>query len=463
MLERKNQRTVIQENISDSAVHDNAAFRPVSVNDKETDEESFGEQDENSNPNSSAEKRSFDEVKVLKGSKKYASCEMKFNTFQVNWTKVSDGILDHLQQMQDFRNENSSQRVPSSLQISKTDLSGLANSVVDQLRTIDHRIRADVMESAARQIINKFPCMNFVDDDGFGTGTGYVWLKHKMINRNTYLNRYKAPNQPKASTTEIRRYRNLRAGTTKEYWQKSSQNCSKEVLSILSRNEPEFLTNEFLEASQSYVRYRFDEDKPLKDVLTSLPVLRRRCLLNYHFESATGVTAGSLEQYFTAKRSKIIDFSMTNRKIGRLHANALDYDIFTFLCRSLGEKIDDVIILKEMGTKLDDIATDCSGPVLVAIDCGNNKRVFYVFAEQVPLSEGTENVVVAVTDLMCVHYVHNFMYMKQVSKFMEFTQEYFFKILPTTGSKSSATRKGQQQRVVKRIIEAITNHIPEKQ
>lgn len=86
--------------------------------------------------------------------------------------------------------------------------------------------------------------------------------------------------------------------------------------------------------------------------------------------------------------------------------------------------------------------------------------MYYVFAEQVRLSEGTESVVVAVTDLMCVHYVHNFMYMKQSSKFMEFVQEYFFKILPTTGSKSNATRKGQQQRVVKRLIEAIANHTP---
>ncbi|XP_058827226.1 uncharacterized protein LOC131687191 [Topomyia yanbarensis] len=415
--------------------------------------------DENSNPNS-AEKRTHEEVTLLKGSKKHAASEMKFNSFKINWKKISDGTLDRLQKMQNFRNMNSTLPVPRSLQISKTDLSGLANSVVDQLRCIDNIIRADVMEKAAREIFNMFPCLNFVDDDGFGKETDYVWLKHKMINHNTYLNRYKEPNQPKASSSDIRRYRNLRAGTIKEYWQKSSQDCPKNVLSALSRNEPELLTRDFLQTSQSYVRYCLDENIPLKDVLAKHSVLRRRSLLNYHFECATGVKAESLEQYFSAKRSKIIDFSKSNRKFLLLDAHSSDYDIFKFLCRSLGENIDDVIILKEMGTKIDSITTDCSGPVLVAIDCGNNRQMYYVFAEQIRLSEGTESVVQSITDLMCVHYVHNFMYMKQASKFMEFIQEYLFKILPTTGSKSNATRKGQQQRVVKRFIEALSNHIP---
>lgn len=84
--------------------------------------------------------------------------------------------------------------------------------------------------------------------------------------------------------------------------------------------------------------------------------------------------------------------------------------------------------------------------------------MYYVFAEQVRLTEGVENVVAAISDLVCVHYVHNFMYMRQISKFLEFVQEYFFKILPVTGSKSSATRKGQQQRVVTRVIKSVAEY-----
>lgn len=79
-------------------------------------------------------------------------------------------------------------------------------------------------------------------------------------------------------------------------------------------------------------------------------------------------------------------------------------------------------------------------------------------AEQVRLTEGTQNVVTAVADLVSVHYMYNFMYMKPISKILEFIQEYFCKILPVSGSKSRATKKGKQQRMVKRLIEAISSH-----
>ncbi|XP_065086684.1 uncharacterized protein LOC135708483 [Ochlerotatus camptorhynchus] len=331
------------------------------------------EHDENHNPNST-EKRSLEDVKLLMSSKKHASCELKFQSFQVNWNKLSDNILSRLQSLQNFRNESPTQCVPRSLQLTKADLTGVANSVVDQLRTIDTHIRADILEGVAKQVLNMFPCLNFVDDDGFGSGTGHVWLKHKMINRNSYLNRYKEPYVPKADTMEIRRNRNVRAGTIKEYWEETNNECTKEVISKLSRDEPGLLTPEFLQASQSYVRYRFDEKIPLKDVLGNLPVLRRRILLKYHFECATGVSADSLEQYFTAKRSKIIDFSKTSRKISPLDSTAPDYNIFKFLCSLLGDKIEDVIVLKEIGTKIDGITIDCSGPVLVAIEVQNERE-----------------------------------------------------------------------------------------
>ncbi|XP_058467375.1 uncharacterized protein LOC131440266 isoform X2 [Malaya genurostris] len=449
------QEATIEDNIGNSSMPEEDPLLIIHVNEMDV-ADSLIEQDENLFSNSKENKG--EKVKLVKGAKKHASCEMKFNSFQINWNKISDSILDRLQKMQNFRNENSGLPVPKSFQICKTDFSGMINCIVDQLRSIDNLIRADVMEKVALQITKKFPCLNFVDDDGFGTCTGYVWLKQKMINRNAYLNRYKDPDQVKACSVKIRRYRNIRAGTIKEYWKKSSKDCSKEIISLLSRNEPELLTREFLETSLSYVRYRLDEDNSLKEVLTSLPVLKRRCLLNYHFECATGVQVDLLEKYFSAKRTKIIHFSKSNKKFGVLDSYSLDYDIFKFLCCSLGEKISDVIIQKEMGTKIDFVTTDCSGPVLVAVDCGNNVWMHYVFAEQVCLSEGTELLIVAIMDLMSIHYVHNFMYMKQTSKFMEFIQEYFLKILPISGSKSNATRKGQQQRVVKRLIENISNH-----
>lgn len=82
----------------------------------------------------------------------------------------------------------------------------------------------------------------------------------------------------------------------------------------------------------------------------------------------------------------------------------------------------------------------------------------YVYAEQVRLTDGSDNLIIAISDLMYVYYIHNFMYMVKTSKFLEFVQKYFLKILTVTGSKSTATRKNQQQRVVARVIEAISNY-----
>lgn len=309
--------------------------------------EETDEHDENHNPNGS-EKRPPEDVKVLISSKKHATCELKLQSFEVNWNKISDTILSRLRALQNFRNENPTQCIPKSLQLSKSDLTGLTNSVIDQLRTISTHIRADILEGVAKQILGVFPSLGFVDDDGFGSGTSHVWLKYKMINRNSYLNRYKEPYVPRVDTMEIQRKRNVRAGTLKQYWEKTDNKCTKEILSKLSRDEPGLLTPDFLKASQSYVRFRFDEKTSLKDIMANLPVLRREILVRYHFECATGVSADALEQYFAAKRSKIIDFSKTSCKIPHLDTTAEDYDILEFLCNLLGEKIEDVIILKEV-------------------------------------------------------------------------------------------------------------------
>lgn len=303
---------------------------------------------ENCSPNIVPKKRGPESVTVMRSTKKFASSELKFRSFQINWSKISDNILRNLQELQTFRNANPGKCAPRALQLTKADWSGLTNSVVDQLRAIDYEIQASIMEKVAKDILGKYPCLNFLDDDGYDTGTGFVWIKHKMLNRNSYLNRFKN-DKPAPTKSEVRQTRNVRAGTNKQYWEKSSEECTKVIFSTLVRDEPDLLTEQFLQDSQSYVRFRFDEDKPLKDILVTFPVLRRKLLIDYHFESATGVSARSMEQYFTAKRSKLIDYSKMKHKTCHLDtATATDIDILRFLCGLLGEKIDDVIIEKEV-------------------------------------------------------------------------------------------------------------------
>lgn len=95
---------------------------------------------------------------------------------------------------------------------------------------------------------------------------------------------------------------------------------------------------------------------------------------------------------------------------------------------------------------------------LLFTDMGQNAAIYYVYANQVRLSEGTADFIGAMEDLLCVHFVHNFKYLKTVSKFLEFVQQYFLKIIPSSGSKSNAYRVGNQQRVVQTLIENLSRY-----
>ncbi|XP_062562867.1 uncharacterized protein LOC134226238 isoform X1 [Armigeres subalbatus] len=96
-------------------------------------------------------------------------------------------------------------------------------------------------------------------------------------------------------------------------------------------------------------------------------------------------------------------------------------------------------------------------------DIGNGADMYYVFADRTRLSEGTTDFVCAIQDLMSVHYVHSFMYLKSAAKFLELVQEYFLKIFTTKGSKSSAVRIGKQQRTVKKVIASLSQYESPKQ
>lgn len=91
-------------------------------------------------------------------------------------------------------------------------------------------------------------------------------------------------------------------------------------------------------------------------------------------------------------------------------------------------------------------------------DMGQGTYMYYVYADFTRITEGTTDIICALQDLMCTYYVHNYKYLKTTSKFLELVQQYFLKIIPATGSKSNAYKVGNQQRIVQRTIESLSNH-----
>lgn len=302
-------------------------------------------QDENQSPNTSEKRVLHEQPGYQKTCKKNATSAMKFRSFEVNWSKISDNLLTRMNSLQEYRLKNPNAAVPRSLRFKKTEMCSLVNNLVDQLRLIDTNIRADTMETVSQQVLQRYPCLEILDDDGFGNGLSHVTIKHKMINRNTYLNRLSDPAEK--TPPLIQKPRNRRAGTKQEYWKMTSDKCSNEIFSKLRRDEPSLLTEEFLNESQAFVRSRFDQKKDLKLILSELPVLRRRKLLNYHFKQATGIEIESLRTYFTTKRAKIIDFSTTQKAV-KLQQTSSDYEVMEFLAKSVGEDLSGLVLKKEV-------------------------------------------------------------------------------------------------------------------
>lgn len=411
--------------------------------------------DENKSPNAPV-KRCIQDQTGFRVTKRHVSNDMKFRSFQIKWDKLSDNTLSKLNTLQDYTMRHPSTSIPKPMRLTKQERCGLVNCIVDQLRVIDTFINADTMESVAKDILRKYPCLEMVDDDGYGDGLSYIVLKHKLINHNSYLNRFKDLNAPPIIQTK--KSRNARAGTSKEYWAKSATECAKDILAKLRRDEPSLLSDECLEASQGFIRRRLDDHRDLKTLLSELPVLRRRKLLYYHFKQATGTDIEILQKFFSQKRVKIIEYSAIAIKPGKLPESCSDADIFQFLASMVGENLNALVLKKEVGTRMEDINHVATGPILIAIDMGNAKTMYYVYADQTRLSEGTADFVGAIQDLMSVHYVHNFVYMKEASKFLELIQQYLLKIIPSKGSKSTANRVGPIQRVVKKAIESLSTY-----
>lgn len=279
-----------------------------------------------------------------KSSKKHAASAMKFRSFEINWNKISDSLLERLNTLQEFRLNNPNITIPQTLRFKKTEMTSLVNNVVDQLRCIDTNITADVMETVSKHMMRKYPCLEILDDDGFSNGLSHITIKHKMIHHNTYLNRIKNE-APKAKL--IPEPKNRRAGTIQEYWNVTSSQCSKEILSKLRRDEPALLTAEFLVESQGFVRSRLDQKKDLKLILSEFPVLRRRQLLTFHFKQATGIDIDMMRKYYSSKKSKLIDYSST-QKAHKLCATSSDFEVFNFLAKLVDENLDDLIMKKEV-------------------------------------------------------------------------------------------------------------------
>lgn len=109
-------------------------------------------------------------AELQRSTKQHDTTELKFRSFLINWDKISDNLLIKLHNLQQFKRTSAENSVPQSIWFTKSNLSCFINKVVNQLRLTDIHIRSETMENVSEQILQKYSCLDFYDDDGFGVG-----------------------------------------------------------------------------------------------------------------------------------------------------------------------------------------------------------------------------------------------------------------------------------------------------
>lgn len=299
---------------------------------------------DSSKPASSAGKKQPAQLKTI--SRKSSIC-MKFDHFKVNWKKLDDGVTKRLNEKDSLARKQETHI--SNYIVSKKDRLLVVNMVVDQLRQVDTVISACVMEAVAKKIIETFFCFQFNDDDGVqDLNRGWSTLKSHLIDRNNYLNRPKRPNQTTITAKEAKQMRNTHAGTNPNYWSLRTAECDNSIKSKLKRDDPNVLTDTVLQNSLGFIRHILDQKIPLLDIVKEWPVIRRRKLVEFHFYQATGVNLMDLSTYFNAKRNNILCYANQIKANSELDESSSDFDYFSFICRCLGEQINNICVQKEI-------------------------------------------------------------------------------------------------------------------
>ena len=214
--------------------------------------------------------------------------------------------------------------------------------VVGQIRHIcGPKIPFAVCRRLASNIIPEFPNLCDHDDDGVVIDEGTGSLGKKLKNRNSYLNRSQVAEQLdiiRKLGNDIKRQ--CRAGVKKKYFTSGHPYITRTDLCMLANNE---LSADVLNETKFYIRYKMDSTD-IKTLITELPCLKQKGMIDFHFAAATGKIADEFTRQFYLKKKKKLHLSRTYRnKTLHLTNSATDLEIILGLGRLLRENVAEFI------------------------------------------------------------------------------------------------------------------------
>uniref|UniRef100_A0A8D8AWB9 (northern house mosquito) hypothetical protein n=1 Tax=Culex pipiens TaxID=7175 RepID=A0A8D8AWB9_CULPI len=384
------------------------------------------EMENNSNNNDST--KEVQTATTTTEDKNDASVVYQLATFKVDWNAISDDILQQLVEC----NKNK-------LNLQQNTYNRLTIQIVEQIRKISSKIPFKLFSRVALLATKKYPILQDTDDDGNLIGEGSLSFADKMRQSNNYIERVlrtkKTPSVPKGKSI---------AGVDISYQKSGNSFCSKNDLAALKRSSSNNLSEELLNSTSSFIRYKLDNTE-LKTLVKELPIIRSSKLLNYHFIAATQIDPSIFTTHFTEKREKLIKVTRKNRK-QRESETLTDTEVFIRISNYLNEKFESMFMTFQEGTTLEEVKTNNMYPTILAFDEGDNNNSYYIQTDNTIVSQKVETIVNAVKLCLIVYFVYYLKYPVNLSKTLEFLQLYLLKLnikeSRVTPKKGCTPRKG---------------------
>lgn len=256
-----------------------------------------------------------------------ASSSFLLSNFSIDWDSIGQEIIDEMNNC-----------IFNNRPLSITTYNRLTTIIVEQVRRVTGKIPFKIFSNLASDAVKRYPILLDSDDDGNIIGTGSSSFAEKLRNHNNYLNRF--PSKKNQNKSQVEKGKSV-AGIREEYYNSGSSECSKNLLLSLKRSTTETITDNLLQSTKEFLRYKLD-NTPIDELIAELPIVRNYKFILHHFMAATGCDPSNFNTTYKAKRTKIIKAVNKKRK-SKISPSVTDDRVFEAISSALKETFSDMV------------------------------------------------------------------------------------------------------------------------
>lgn len=247
------------------------------------------------------------------------SASYLLSNFTIDWNQIGAEIINEM-------NACISNNKPLSVQT----YNRLTALIVEQVRNVASKIPFKIFLNLALDAVKKYPILLDCDEKGNVMGDGSASLAEKLRN--------------------IAKGKCL-AGIKNSYYNSGSQECSRNLIASLKHCTSENLTENILNSTLSFLRYKLDNTE-LVQLVQEIPIVRHYKFITHHFMAATGCNPSDFNSNYDGNRRRIIK-ALKKKCKSKITSSSSDMVIFEAISKTLKENIQDLVKVFEVNYIID--------------------------------------------------------------------------------------------------------------